>query len=55
MVHSVPTRQLVFSSRPVVRTVRYVIPVVGTIGQVGEYTFAQFAIYGNANDVLTST
>ena len=37
MVHSVPTRQLVFSSRPVVRTVRYVIPLVGTSGQVGEW------------------
>ena len=37
MVYSVPTGQLVFSSRPVVRTVRYVIPLVNTSGQVGEY------------------
>ena len=37
MVHSLPTRQLVFSSRPVVRTVRYVIPLVRTSGQLGEY------------------
>ena len=37
MVHSVPTGQLVFSSRPVVRTVRYVIQLVNTSGQVGEY------------------
>ena len=37
MVHSVPTGQLVFSSRPVGRTVRYVIQLVNTSGQVGEY------------------
>ena len=37
MVHSVLTGQLVFSSRPVVRTVRYVIPLVNTSEQVGEY------------------
>ena len=30
MVHSVPTGQLAFSSRPVVRTVRYVIQLVNT-------------------------
>ena len=40
MVHSLPTRQVVFSSRPVVRTIRtmYFIPLVRTSGQVGEYS-----------------
>ena len=37
MVYSVPTGQLIFSSRPVARTVRYVLPLVNSSGQVGEY------------------
>ena len=37
MVCSVPSGQLVFSSRPVVKTVRYFHPLVGTSGQLGEY------------------
>ena len=37
VVYSVPTGQLVFTSRPVVRNVRYVLPLVNTSGQVGEY------------------
>ena len=37
MVCSVPSGQLVFSSRPVVKTVRYFRPLVGTSGQLGEY------------------
>ena len=37
MVRSVPNGQLVFSSRPVVRTVRYVIPLVRTSEQLGYY------------------
>ena len=44
MVYSVPTGQLVFSSRPVVRTVRYVLPLVNTSRQLGEYFVrAEFA------------
>ena len=37
MVRSVPSGQLVFSSRPIVKTVRYFRPLVGTSGQLGEY------------------
>ena len=37
MVYSVPTGQLVFSSHPVVRTVRYILPLVNNSGLVGEY------------------
>ena len=42
MVCSVPSGQLVFSSRPVVKTVRYFRPLVGTSGQLGEYFVRQF-------------
>ena len=37
MACSVPSGQFVFSSRPVVKTVRYFRPLVGTSGQLGEY------------------
>ena len=37
MVCSLPSGQFVFSSRPVVKTVRYFRPLVGTSGQLGEY------------------
>ena len=37
MVCSLPSGQFVFSSRPVVKTVRYFRPLVWTSGQLGEY------------------